>query len=203
MGNLNSLNAWYYEASKIKNALIQSFSFLHGQVSTLKDENSIDSLTNLTNRRAMDAVLQAWTVQGKMYSVIMLDIDRFKSINDTYGHATGDEVLKFLALQMRNAVREQDMCCRYGGEEFIILLPETGVDEAYDIAEELRRNVEGTISPIGKSVTFSAGIAVFPKQASNPKKLIELADAALYEAKNLGRNRVVRAKEELQASEDE
>ncbi|QCR33073.1 sensor domain-containing diguanylate cyclase [Lysinibacillus sp. SGAir0095] len=197
MGNINRLNAWYYEASQIKKALIQSFSFLHGQVSILKDENTIDPLTSLTNRRALDTVLHSWTVQGKMYSVIMLDIDHFKSINDTYGHAVGDDVLKFLSIQMRTTVREQDLCCRYGGEEFIILLPETGVEEAYDIAEHLRKNVEGTTSPIGKTVTFSAGIAGFPKQAGNSKKLIEVADNALYEAKKLGRNRVVIAKEEL------
>ena len=203
MGNLNRLNAWFYEASQIKKALIQSFSFLHGQVSTLKDENSMDPLTKLTNRRALDTVLQSWTAQGKMYSVIMLDIDRFKLINDNYGHAVGDEVLKFLSFQLRNTVREQDICCRYGGEEFIILLPDTGIEEAYEIAERLRQNVERAISPIGKSVTFSAGIAGFPKQAANSKIVIELADTALYEAKNLGRNRVVIAKnDELFKSEE-
>ena len=203
MGNLNRLNAWYYEAAQIKKALIQSFSFLHGRVSTLRDENSVDPLTNLTNRRAMDAVLQSWIIQGKMYSIIMLDIDHFKSINDTYGHAVGDEVLKFLAVQMRSIVGERDLCCRFGGEEFIILLPDTGTEEAYIIAENLRQIVENTVSPTGKSVTFSAGIAVFPKQASNSKKLIELADSALYEAKNLGRNRVVIAKNvELFKSEE-
>ncbi|KGR74389.1 sensor domain-containing diguanylate cyclase [Ureibacillus sinduriensis] len=191
MGNLESLNAWFYEASQIKKALIRSLSFLHGQVSTLKDENSIDPLTNLTNRRALDSVLQSWTVQGKMYAVIMLDIDFFKSINDTYGHTIGDEVLKFLSFQMRNAVRGQDICCRYGGEEFIILLPETGIENAFDIAEQLRKRVESATSPSGKPVTFSAGIAGFPKQAANPDELIELADRALYEAKHLGRNRVV------------
>lgn len=196
MDNLKGLNAWFYEASQIKKALIQSLSFLHGQVSTLKDENTIDPLTNLTNRRALDAVLQSWTAQGKMYAVIMLDIDYFKSINDTYGHAVGDEVLKSLSFQMRNTVREQDMCCRYGGEEFIILLPDTGMEDAYHIAEKLRRKVESTNSPSGNPVTFSAGIAGFPKQAAHSKKLIELADRALYEAKSLGRNRVVIAKTE-------
>ncbi|MDN4494495.1 sensor domain-containing diguanylate cyclase, partial [Ureibacillus aquaedulcis] len=191
MGNLKGLNAWYYEASQIKKALIQSLSFLHGQVSTLKDENSTDPLTKLMNRRSLDTILQSWTNQGKMYAVIMLDIDYFKSINDTYGHAMGDEVLRFLSLQMRNTVREQDICCRYGGEEFIILLPDTGVKDAYEIAEQLRRKVEGTISPSGKPVTFSGGTAGFPKQAANPEDLIELADRALYEAKSLGRNQVV------------
>lgn len=196
MTNLNRLNAWFYEASLIKKALIHSFSFLHGKVSTLKDEALIDSLTKLTNRRALDTVLQSWTVQGKMYAVIMLDIDHFKSINDTYGHAIGDEVLKFLSFQMRNTVRERDICCRYGGEEFIILLPDTGVDEAYEVAEQLRQKIISTLSPTGKYVTFSAGIAGFPKQAANSNKLLELADIALYKAKNSGRNRVVIAKSE-------
>lgn len=196
MDNLKSLNAWYYEASRIKKALIQSLSFLHDQVSTLKDENSIDPLTKLTNRRALDTVLQSWTAQGKMFTVIMLDIDYFKLINDTYGHTVGDEVLKFLSFQMRKTVRDQDICSRYGGEEFIILLPDTGIKEAYNIAEQFRKKVESAISPSGKPVTFSAGIAGFPKQAANPDKLIELADSALYEAKNQGRNRVVVAEAE-------
>ncbi|HWL12809.1 MAG TPA: sensor domain-containing diguanylate cyclase, partial [Ureibacillus sp.] len=137
LDNLKRLNAWYYEALQIKKAFIQSFSFLHGQVSVLRDENLMDPLTKLTNRRALDTVLQSWTAQGKMYAVIMLDIDHFKLINDTFGHAIGDEVLKYLSFQMRSEVREQDLCCRFGGEEFIILLPDTGVEDAYKIAENL------------------------------------------------------------------
>ncbi|MFC7684486.1 sensor domain-containing diguanylate cyclase [Ureibacillus sp. GCM10028918] len=203
VGNLNGLNAWFYEASQIKKALIQSFSFLHGQMSTLRDENSVDPLTRLTNRRALDTVLQSWTAQGKMYAIIMLDIDYFKSINDTYGHAVGDEVLKFLSFQMRNSVREKDFCCRYGGEEFIILLPETVMEEAYEIAEQFRRKIADTISPSGKPVTFSAGVAGFPKQAAHPKELIELADRALYEAKSQGRNRVMIASTENPLQLDE
>ncbi|HWK24269.1 MAG TPA: diguanylate cyclase [Ureibacillus sp.] len=191
MGKLNELNAWFYEASRIKKALIQSFSFLHGQVSILKDENSIDPLTKLTNRRALDTILQSWTAQGKMYSIIMLDIDHFKLVNDTFGHATGDEVLRFLSSQMRNSVREQDICCRYGGEEFIILLPEVGVEKAFDVAVQLRKKMETTVSPTGKTISFSAGIASFPKHAANSKELIELADQTLYKAKKLGRNRVL------------
>ncbi len=197
MANLSRLNAWFYEVSLIKKALIHSFSFLHGKVSTLKDEALIDPLTKLTNRRALDAVLQSWTVQGKMYCIVILDIDRFKAINDTYGHAVGDEVLKFLSAQMRNTVREQDLCCRYGGEEFIILLPDTGIEEGYKIAENLRRKFENTVSPTGRPVTFSAGIAGFPKHAASSKELLEIADYALYEAKNSGRNRVVTAKSEV------
>lgn len=191
MKKLTQLKVWYYEALQIKNALIQSFSFLHGQVNLFMDKSTIDPLTELTNRRALDEILQKWTSKEKVFSAIMLDIDHFKNVNDTYGHAIGDTVLKYLAEHMKEATREQDICCRFGGEEFIILLPETTVQDAYMIAECLRHTLETTDSPCGHPITFSAGIASFPEIAANSTDLLELVDKALYEAKRTGRNRVI------------
>ena len=191
MKKLNKINAWYYEAHQIKNALIQSFSFLHSQVNLFMNKSAIDSLTGLTNRRTLDEVLQKWTAEEKVFSAIMLDIDHFKNINDTYGHAMGDEVLKYLAEHMKKTTREQDICCRFGGEEFIILLPEITAQDAYMIAERLRKTLEKTDSPCGRPVTLSAGVASFPEMAANSTDLLELVDKALYEAKRTRRNRVI------------
>lgn len=191
MKKLIQLKVGYYEALQIKNALIQSFSFLHGQVNLLMDKSTIDPLTGLTNRLTLDEILQKWTAKEKEFSAIMIDIDYFKDVNDTYGHVIGDQVLIYLARQMKKAMREQDICCRFGGEEFIILLPETTVQDAYTIAERFRQTLEKTDSPCGRPITFSAGVASFPEIASNSTDLLELVDKSLYEAKRTGRNRVV------------
>ncbi|HHY73218.1 MAG TPA: diguanylate cyclase [Bacillus bacterium] len=191
MKKLKQLKVWYYEAFQIKNALIQSFSFLHGQVNLFMDKSTIDPLTDLTNRRTLDEILQKWTSREKEFSVIMLDIDHFKNVNDTFGHAVGDKVLKYLAKHMKRAAREQDICCRFGGEEFIILLPETTAQDAYTIAEHLRQTLEKTDSPCGRPITFSAGVGSFPEIATNFTDLLELVDKALYEAKRTGRNRII------------
>lgn len=123
--------------------------------------------------------------------MIILDLDHFKSINDNYGHAAGDEVLKYFAERMKKAVHEQDICFRFGGEEFIILLPNTAAREAYTMAERLRETLEKNDSPLGRPVTISAGVASFPEMAANSTDLLDLADKALYEAKKAGRNCVI------------
>lgn len=195
MKKLNHINAWYYEALQIKNALIQSFAFLHNRVNVLIDQSTIDPLTNVMNRRALNNILQQWTLTDrKQFSVIMLDIDHFKTINDTFGHAIGDEVLKYLAKNMKEVVSEQDICCRFGGEEFMILLPEKTIHDAYKIAERLRQTLEKTDSPCGRPITISAGVAAFPEIATNSADLIEVVDKALYEGKKIGRNRIIIAK---------
>jgi len=190
MKKLKETNAWYYEALQIKTALIHSFAFLHSQVNLFMDKSTTDPLTGAMNRRTLDEILQQWTSKKISFSVIMLDLDHFKSINDTYGHAMGDEVLKFFVKIMKEGTREVDICCRYGGEEFVILLPETSIEEAFEMAESLRKTFEKTESPCGRPVTLSAGVASFPDTASRTSDLLDLADHALYEAKNSGRNRV-------------
>lgn len=191
MGKLHHIDAWYYESRQIKTALIQSFTFLHSQVNLFMDKSTIDPLTGVMNRRALDEILQQWIAKEQNFAVIMLDSDHFKNVNDTYGHAMGDEVLKYLAKNMKEVTREQDICCRFGGEEFIILLPETTIQEAYGIAERFRQNLEKTNSPYGRPITLSAGVASFPETASNSADLLEAVDQALYEAKRKGRNRVL------------
>lgn len=161
-----------------------------------------DGLTGLSNRRYLDNHLKLLfdraLVRGRALSVCLTDIDRFKLINDTYGHDAGDEVLKELAVRIRSTVRGADLACRYGGEEFVVVMPDTSLDMAATIAERLRSAIEGKpfrISATGLelNVTASLGIASISEAIQNPGQLLKAADQALYEAKNAGRNRVVAA----------
>lgn len=187
---LKSVSGWYFEAYSLKNALVRSLSFLHGQVSFFKDQSTVDPLTGITNRRTMDSMLAEWLASKVPHVIILLDLDHFKSVNDTYGHAVGDKVLQFLARQMESVAREGDVCCRYGGEEFVMLLPNTTVEEAKLVAEQLRKTLADTVSPCGRPITLSAGIASYPVMANTTEALIEAADDALYLAKQEGRNQV-------------
>ncbi|WP_060203675.1 sensor domain-containing diguanylate cyclase [Sporosarcina koreensis] len=188
---INKVRAWYYEAIQLKKALNYSLNFFQDRVNFFIHQSTIDPLTKLMNRRAMDAHLKTWTEQEIPYAVLIFDIDKFKRVNDTYGHAVGDEVLKYLAESMLEVTRKEDICCRFGGEEFVILLPETDQSAAFHIAERLRKKLESTISPCGEVVTISIGMATYPKDGTHPAELLELADQCLYEAKRAGRNRTV------------
>ncbi|MBO0587978.1 sensor domain-containing diguanylate cyclase [Sporosarcina sp. E16_8] len=190
---IENVHAWYYEAIQLKNALFKSFSFFQDKVNFLIHESTTDPLTGLVNRRTMDEHTKKWTEDQTPYSIVLFDIDRFKRVNDTYGHASGDAVLKFVAEEMRRVSRNNDICCRYGGEEFILLLPETTKLEAFDVAERLRKKLETTASPCGEVVTISAGIASFPESGHYAMELIEIADKCLYEAKSTGRNKSIMA----------
>ena len=161
-----------------------------------------DPLTGAYNRRAffekLDALFAGVRDGSRALSCIMTDIDHFKSFNDRYGHAVGDQVLRAVTRSLTGGLRDVDLLCRYGGEEFCIVLPGVGVEEACGIAERLRAEVE---SRAGKSVrttqgivvTSSFGVAVLRPDTADPADLIDQADKALYEAKSGGRNCVRRA----------
>lgn len=129
-------------------------------------------------------------------SLLILDVDHFKRINDTFGHPAGDAVLKALASLLRSTVRGADLVARLGGEEFVVLLPETPLTGAVEIAQRLRRQVETMIvewqsTPI--EVRISVGVAACPECTSSPGALLDAADAALYASKRAGRNQVTAA----------
>ena len=187
---LKKVPEWYFETFQLKNVLVTSLSLLHGQVSFFQKESTTDPLTGLTNRRTMDRYLKKWTENNQPYALLIIDLDHFKSVNDTYGHGIGDEVLKYLANKMMEFARPEDICCRYGGEEFIMLFPNTNSEHTYEIAETLRQNLMESISPCGKPITMSGGIAVYPKNGAYPAQIIEAADKALYKAKQAGRNQI-------------
>jgi two-component system cell cycle response regulator len=158
-----------------------------------------DGLTKVYNHRFFQELFEKEYTRSDRYntvfSLIMLDIDHFKKINDTYGHLCGDEILKSLAMQVKSCLRGMDIVSRYGGEEFAILLPETGGNEALQTAERIRRAVEETAfmgTEQGLSVTVSLGVATYPSRGiAERADMIAKADGALYEAKEAGRNRAI------------
>ena len=158
-----------------------------------------DPLTGLNNRRFLDHQLSLAMARhikgGPGLSLLMLDIDFFKRINDSYGHDAGDDVLKEFARRMALNVRAIDMACRYGGEEFVVLMPETGEQDALHIAERVRTQVAEVpfALPSGRRlhVTVSVGVATSQGVGDTPEALVRRADEAVYEAKQSGRNKVV------------
>ncbi len=161
-----------------------------------------DGLTGLNNRRYLDNHLKTLfsraAARGRALSVCITDIDRFKHVNDTYGHDVGDEVLKEFARRIRSTVRGADLACRYGGEEFVVVMPDTDAAAAAAIAERLRGIIESAAFDLPAfnlsiAVTASLGIATVTADTETPEQLLKQADKALYEAKSKGRNRVVAA----------
>jgi two-component system cell cycle response regulator len=158
----------------------------------------IDQLTGLYNRRYMmsqlNQLMKRALIGGRSMSVIALDIDHFKQVNDTYGHGAGDSVLQQVAERLQANVRPIDIVCRPGGEEFVVILPDTEGDRAAAAAERVRRSVAGEpfVLPAGEQidVTLSAGVALLAGMEDTPSVLLSRADKALYQAKNEGRNRV-------------
>ena len=153
-----------------------------------------DSLTGLPNRRAVQEALKRMIAQAGRtlapMSVLVLDLDHFKQINDTYGHDRGDAVLAAVGDVLAGALRTSDFVGRNGGEEFVALLPETGADGALEAAEKLRAAIARVTLPgIDRAITASVGAAVYPHTAADPESLLRLADRALYAAKAAGRNR--------------
>jgi two-component system cell cycle response regulator len=157
-----------------------------------------DPLTRVANRRALAQRFQEEIDRGERYgrpiTVAMLDVDHFKSFNDMEGHVCGDEALKKIAAIMGSNLRKTDFLGRYGGEEFLIIMPETPISVGLETITRLRVSVENTLFQ-GKQksayLTVSMGISAFPQHGRTPKMLTEVADQAMYEAKQSGRNRIV------------
>lgn len=173
-------------------ALLRDVTLEQSLLKELERLSITDALTDVFNRRRLDATLATELVRahdtGLPLAVIMFDADHFKKFNDTYGHDQGDRVLQMLGKTMKQTLREYDVPCRYGGEEFVVILPGTDRDGALIVAERLRLDVEA-MSVDGLTVTISLGIACFPLiDAKSPEALIEAADAALYRSKESGRN---------------
>lgn len=158
-----------------------------------------DGLTKIYNHRFFQELFEKEYKRSDRYntvfSLIMLDIDHFKRVNDTYGHLCGDEILKGLSVLIKSCLRSMDVVARYGGEEFAILLPETNGPEAYQTAERIRRSVEENTfmgNDQGLKITVSQGVATYPSiDIHDRQEMIAKADSFLYEAKETGRNKVV------------
>ena len=173
------------------------------RMSLLEREVVTDPLTGAYNRRYLDRRLNEEVLierrYGRPLSVLMLDIDNFKQINDTYGHQAGDQVLTALSSIVAEAIRETDILARYGGEEFLVIAPQTLIAGATELAERLRRDIEvhpftfseGTNRLRQINITISIGVAGLGNGIDSTEKLVRTADAGLYRAKQEGRNRVV------------
>ncbi len=168
----------------------------------LRQESVEDPLTGLYNRRRLEKTLLEELSRAERHGgdvgVIMLDVDHFKQFNDTYGHETGDRVLREMGSLLRRAMRREDFACRYGGEEFTLVIPETDEAGVRQVAELVRERVAETVGPalapaVDETITVSAGVALFPAHGADMASLVKAADDALYRAKESGRNRVVYA----------
>lgn len=167
------------------------------ELEKLSADANVDALTQAPNRRSFDKRLgeefSRYKRHGAVFSVVLIDIDFFKRINDTHGHVAGDRVLRAVAGVIAEQLRESDLLARYGGEEFALILPETACAQAIAVAEKIRKRVRATrlnynTSPI--AVSLSAGVAEVLGSDATTADLISRADAALYRAKDRGRNRV-------------
>ena len=159
-----------------------------------KQDASFDSLTKLYNRRVFELFFQQETAAARRYkrplSLVIMDLDHFKAVNDTYGHQAGDRVLEEVARMLRDQTRNCDLPARWGGEEMAVLLPETDQRGAETMAESLRRKIEAHPFPDVGNITASFGVATM---SGVDAELFSLADKALYQAKESGRNKVVLA----------
>jgi len=164
-----------------------------------------DPLTFAGNRRMMrrdlTSAISARRRNGKPYTLIMLDLDHFKRINDQFGHDVGDRALREFADLVREHIRAEDGFYRFGGEEFVLLLPDHGAASALEVAESLHRRISGQLSYFGEVLRFSAGVAVLGSDEDWPA-WITRADRAMYQAKHAGRNRVVVASERSRPGSD-
>lgn len=186
-------------AKTVADQLALSFNNIK-QREELTNQSYCDSLTGLYNRRYLELylfqkLLQAQTMQQETFSLILFDVDHFKAVNDHYGHAAGDKVLEYLSRFLKLNVRELDVVCRYGGEEILVVLPNTSIEQSCRRAEVLRRGISklnikssGIVLP---EITVSAGVVTFSEQLNSLEKLLRAVDDALYRAKHQGRNCVV------------
>lgn len=165
---------------------------------TMKTQANVDELTGLYNRRFLEdyarKLLAMASRKGTSVSVIMMDLDHFKTFNDRYGHELGDRILRQFAKTVSHAMRETNLAARHGGEEFVVLLPDTGARDCLVVAERIRNAVSRMVVPSGTDqplpkITVSAGIAVYPEHGHSVEELLVASDKALYESKRSGRNR--------------
>ncbi len=212
--DLGSKNGTYVNEERVTERVLADGDILHLGATTLKflasdnleqnyyeylREISVqDPLTRIPNRRYLDEYMVREIARTRRYdrslSLLMIDVDHFKRVNDTYGHVCGDAVLRDLAQVISNRLRQSEFLARYGGEEFALLLPETDVQGAALVAEQVRALVDGHDFCCGDEVipvTISVGVGAWTPSMTQASDLIEAADAKLYQAKHAGRNRVV------------
>ncbi len=172
---------------------------LRKELAQVKEESLVDALTGISNRKAFDATLEQAVHTAREtkspFCVLLADIDYFKKVNDSYGHLVGDKVLRFVASTLKRCIKGKDMAARFGGEEFVVILPQTELSGAFTVADQIRKSIaSGTLKDMKSEevygrVTISIGVAQF-NASDLPNVLLQRADQALYQAKECGRNQV-------------
>jgi two-component system, cell cycle response regulator len=194
------------ERASLELAVVQRTVELQAANNALEQQVTTDSLTGIGNRRRMTALIGGELERARRFghplSLLMIDIDHFKDVNDRFGHDAGDRAIVAVAMALSVDLRASDSAARFGGEEFVVLMPETDVGMACDVADRLRRSIESLRlegddgTPIALTISIGVALAV-GGQAETPSALLSRADSALHQAKAEGRNRVVRAMEHI------
>lgn len=194
-----------YVLRKQYERLIHSRNALSHSEQRLRDIAIRDPLTGLYNRRFMDETFAVhFESLAPMFSLLMVDVDHFKTVNDTYGHSCGDEIIQRVAGILTSAIRKYDVACRYGGDEFLLILNGCGPDDAMAKANKIKQDIENIIvdpqDDTQRPLTASIGVAQCPLNGTSRDAILKAVDAALYQAKENGRNRVVAAEGVFTAS---
>ena len=180
----------YFAASSVYVCVLSLYSELKRRFGQVQSQAETDALTGLINRRKMQFLLEQAVQNEEGFSILLLDIDYFKHINDRYGHNTGDEVLREVSARMGECLRQHDSLSRWGGEEFLLLLPTADIGGALGVAERILATTRASLFSQGISLTVSLGAALY-QPGERPEDIVHRADIALYKAKQSGRNRVV------------
>lgn len=196
ISNITERRSWENVLTKLNNELESKVSERTAELekanAILKEIAREDPLTKIPNRLALNERLHTEFVRlnrkNHPYVILMLDIDHFKRVNDEYGHAVGDEILVSFANSLKSSIREVDFVCRFGGEEFLVLLPDTSSEAGYKVAEKIRKTIEASQHPVAGKVTISVGLAIADALDKDEDVAIKNADNALYQAKKSGRN---------------
>ncbi|MGE8369792.1 sensor domain-containing diguanylate cyclase, partial [Cupriavidus sp.] len=168
------VQSWYFEATQLKRAMLSGLTLVQERIGKLNLASLTDPMTGLYNRRGLETTLDRWKEKNRSFSIIALDIDRFKKVNDTYGHDAGDRVIMNIASMMKKCSRSADILCRSGGEEFLMLLPDTEIANAGEVAERLRlQTAQCETSGVGY-VTISLGIASWPESSPDMGQALKL-----------------------------
>ncbi|SES09037.1 sensor domain-containing diguanylate cyclase [Psychrobacillus sp. OK032] len=185
------ISTWYFEAKQLTETIDNYRKLQEEEVANFKNQSMTDPLTGLKNRRYSELLFADLLEQNSSFSIISIDIDHFKRVNDEYGHQIGDETLQFLASKMMSIVSDNDVCVRLGGEEFVMILPNYSLDEAFNLAEKFRNEIEMSVLPMNRKMTISAGVGEYKANKESVSELLNRVDEALYVAKSEGRNKTI------------
>ncbi len=188
--DLNEVKPWYFEASYLKRSFLSTFNIVSSTIDQLHLDSLTDPMTGLLNRRGLGKAIDTLRAQKTPFSVLALDLDYFKKVNDSFGHDVGDDLLVSVASMLKAQAREVDIVCRSGGEEFIVFLVKTDIHQAKLVAERIRKSIALNKFDAVEHVTISIGVSHWSAEDEPISATLKRADDALYQAKHNGRNRI-------------